>query len=164
MRNGTRPDGESWKPGIPWTIKRFADKVGTTPATVRAWRSGARRPRDTIQVENELFGSNDAYDRDRNKLRKEHEAAGRCPGSVGEPDSVTRDENASVAIGAVLPRIIDCGDGKVGLSFGPLTGISGTLGEFYGVNYTRDQIRSSLGAFSFSRVAVPRGDPRREIG
>jgi hypothetical protein len=130
MRNGTRPDGEPGKPGVPWTIKGFADKVGTSPATARAWRSGARRPRDTIQIEKALFGSNDAYDRDRNKLRKEHEAAGRCPGSVGKPDCVTRDENASFGIGARLASgsiRLGYAHGEAGLSFGPPTEPNGAI-------------------------------------
>jgi hypothetical protein len=123
MRNGTRPDGEPGKPGVPWTIKRFADKVGRSPETVRAWRSGARRPEDTISIEGAFFGFSDAYDGDRNKLRKAHEAAGRCPGSVGKPTAVTRDESASVAIGTGLASVIrvDYANGKVGLRFGPPT-------------------------------------------
>jgi hypothetical protein len=123
MRNGTRPDGEPGKPGVPWTIKELADKAGSSPATVRTWRSGARRPKYPIQVESPFFGCNDAYDGKRNELRKAHEAAGQHPASVGKPTAVTRNESASVAIGARLASVIgvDYANGKVGLRFGPPT-------------------------------------------
>jgi hypothetical protein len=78
LRDGVRPIGKPGKPGVPWVIEDFADQVGQSVATIRAWLSGARRPKYTIRIEDVLFGrGNDAYGNERAELRTAHEAVRR---------------------------------------------------------------------------------------
>ena len=76
MRNGTRPDGSPGKPGRPWTTPEPAGKVEVSDRTVRNWLHGTY-PDLPGRVEDAFFGSNPAYDDERQQFRLAVEGAAR---------------------------------------------------------------------------------------
>jgi hypothetical protein len=62
FRNGARPEGLPGVLGTPWTPVTFAEAVGaSSDDIVRRWLSGARRPKNTINIERAFFGDNAAH-------------------------------------------------------------------------------------------------------
>ena len=88
LREGTRPNGVPGILGPRWTLKMFADTIGSPDDTLRKWLSGSRRPRDTTMVERALFGSGLQWEHLRRELRDAHEAARRpkLPVELIKPD------------------------------------------------------------------------------